>query len=58
LSITNSTIETIPTDIKCKTYMDIKHTTFVNKLLKQYKSPEKVMEELKRLYPYVNEFGI
>jgi len=24
LSLTNSTIETIPTDIKCKTYMDIK----------------------------------
>jgi hypothetical protein len=58
LSITNSTIETIPTDIKCKTYMDIKHTPFLYNFLKKYKSPEKVMEELKRLYPYVNEFGI
>jgi hypothetical protein len=38
--------------------MDIRNTPFVNKLLKQYKSPEKVMEELKRSYPYVNEFGI
>jgi len=58
LSITNSTIETIPTDIKCKTYMDIRNTPFLYNFLKQYKSPEKVMEELKRLYPYVNEFGI
>jgi hypothetical protein len=58
LSITNSTIETIPTDIKCKTYMDVKHTPFLYNFLKKYKSPEKVMEELKRLYPYVNEFGI
>ena len=58
LSLTNSTIETIPTDIKCKTYMDIKHTPFLYNFLKKYKSPEKVMEELKQLYPYVNEFGI
>ena len=29
LSITNSTIETIPTDIKCKTYMDIRNTPFL-----------------------------
>jgi len=58
LSITNSTIETIPTDIKCKTYMDIRNTPFLYNFLKKYKSPEKVMEELKRLYPYVNEFGI
>jgi len=58
LSLTNSTIETIPTDIKCKTYMDIRNTPFLYNFLKKYKSPEKVMEELKRLYPYVNEFGI
>ena len=58
LSITNSTIETIPTDIKCKTYMDIRNTPFLYNFLKKYKSPEKVMEELKQLYPYVNEFGI
>jgi hypothetical protein len=38
--------------------MDIKHTPFLYNFLKQYKSPEKVMEELKQLYPYVNEFGI
>ena len=58
LSITNSTIETIPTDIKCKTYMDIRNTPFLYNFLKKYKSPEKVMDELKQLYPYVNEFGI
>jgi len=58
LSLTNSTIETIPTDIKCKTYMDIRNTPFLYNFLKKYKSPEKVMDELKQLYPYVNEFGI
>jgi hypothetical protein len=58
LSITNSTIETIPTDIKCKTYMDIRNTPFLYNFLKKYKSPEKVIDELKQLYPYVNEFGI
>lgn len=58
LILINSTIESIPTDIKCKTYMNVKNTPFIYNFLKQYKSPEKVMEELRRTYPYVNEFGI
>ena len=58
LILINSTIESIPTDIKCKTYMNVKNTPFIYNFLKQYKSPEKVMEELRRTYPYVNDFGI
>jgi hypothetical protein len=58
LILINSTIESIPTDIKCSNYMNIRNTPFVNKLLKEHGTSEKVMEELKRSYPYVNDFGI
>jgi hypothetical protein len=58
LILITSQVESIPTDIKCSNYLNIKHTPFVNKLLKKHGTREKVMEELKRSYPYVNEFGI
>ena len=58
LILINSTIESIPTDIKCSNYMNIRNTPFVNQLLKKQGTSEKVMEELKRSYPYVNDFGI
>ncbi len=58
LILINSTIESIPTDIKCSNYMNIRNTPFVNKLLKEHGTSEKVMEELKRSYPCVNDFGI
>ena len=53
-----SAIESIPTDIRCNNYLDVRHTPFVNKLLKKHGTSEKVMLELRRSYPYVNEFGI
>jgi hypothetical protein len=58
LILINSMIESIPTDIKCSNYMNIRNTPFVNQLLKKQGTSEKVMEELKRSYPYVNDFGI
>jgi hypothetical protein len=58
LILINSTIESIPTDIRCSNYLNIRNTPFVNKLLKEHGTSEKVMEELKRSYPYVNDFGI
>jgi hypothetical protein len=58
LILINSTIESIPTDIKCSNYLNIRNTPFVNQLLKKQGTSEKVMEELKRSYPYVNDFGI
>jgi hypothetical protein len=58
LILINSTIESIPTDIKCSNYLNIRNTPFVNELLKEHGASEKVMEELKRSYPYVNDFGI
>jgi hypothetical protein len=58
LILINSTIESIPTDIKCSNYLNIRNTPFVNELLEEHGTSEKVMEELKRSYPYVNDFGI
>jgi hypothetical protein len=58
LILINSEVESIPTDIKCNNYLNIKNTPFLYNFLKKYKSPEKVMDELKQLYPYVNEFDI
>jgi len=58
LILINSEVESIPTDIKCSNYLNIRNTPFVNKFLKEHGTREKVMEELKRSYPYVNDFGI
>jgi hypothetical protein len=58
LILINSMIESIPTDIKCSNYLNIRNTPFVNELLEEHGTSEKVMEELKRSYPYVNDFGI